>query len=309
MLNRRHLRIRVMQSLYAYYQSEQKDLNRSLRDLMQGTEKIHELYLHILLFYPALAHEERMYYEDTPESLITGLKKTAERTLAGLPLIQWLENDKAFQQAVKASKLNWQADIDSVRKAFYQLRQTDEYKEFISLKESGAAYESKFLNFILRMNFETSDLIKHLLEEKNIYWAEGIEVALQMVQRTIESRPAFKLLPLYKDEEDDVRFMKDLFEKTIRDDSYFHELIAEKTRNWDAERIALVDIILMKMALCEILHIPSVPVKVSINEYIDISKDYSTPNSKAFINGVIDKLVIELRKEGRIVKTGRGLME
>lgn len=309
MLNRRHLRIRVMQALYAYYQSENKDITRCIQDMMQGTSKIYELYLHILLFYPSLANEERVYYDDTPESLITGKKKTAERKLSDLPFIQWLETDKSFGQAVKAAKLNWQADVDAVRKAFYQLRQKDEYKDFISVKEKGPSADSKFLRFILQENFETTDLIKHLLEEKNLYWAEGIEIALQMVQKTIDSQPGFGLLPLYKDEDDDTRFMKDLFEKTIRDDSYFHQLISEKTRNWDADRIAMVDIILMKMALCEILHIPTVPVKVSINEYIDISKDYSTPNSKAFINGVIDKLVIELRKEGRIIKSGRGLVE
>jgi N utilization substance protein B len=298
-----------MQALYAYYQGENKDIARCIQEMMQGTSKIYELYLHILLFYPALANEERVYYEDTPESLITGKKKTAERKLSDLPFIQWLESDKSFAQAVKAAKLNWQADVDAIRKAFYQLRQKDEYKDFITLKEKGGSSDSKLLRFILKENFETTDLIKHLLEEKNLYWAEGIEMALQMVQKTIDSQPGFGLMPLYKDEEDDTRFMKDLFEKTIRDDSYFHQLISEKTRNWDADRIALVDIILMKMALCEILHLPTVPVKVSINEYIDISKDYSTPNSKAFINGVIDKLVIELRNEGRIVKTGRGLVE
>ena len=103
--------------------------------------------------------------------------------------------------------------------------------------------------------------------------------------------------------------MKELVHNTIRDDAYFDELITGKTENWDTDRIALIDIILMKMALCEIINIASIPVKVSINEYIDISKDYSTPNSKGFINGVIDKIVIGLRSEGKIVKTGRGLME
>jgi N utilization substance protein B len=150
-----------------------------------------------------------------------------------------------------------------------------------------------------------------MLEEKTIYWAESLELAEAMIIKTIESGKgsSFRILPLYKDEEDDVKFMRDLVSKTIRDDAYYQELIADKTKNWDADRIALVDIILMKMALCEILNITSIPIKVSINEYIDISKDYSTPNSKAFINGVIDKLVGELREQGKITKTGRGLLE
>ena len=150
-----------------------------------------------------------------------------------------------------------------------------------------------------------------VLEEKNIYWAEGLTIVHDFIFKTIEAGQSntFALLPLYRDEEDDIEFMKLLVNKTIRDDVYFNELISSKTENWDADRIALVDIILMKMALCEILNISAIPIKVSINEYIDISKDYSTPNSKGFINGVIDKLVIQLKEEGKITKTGKGLME
>jgi N utilization substance protein B len=133
-----------------------------------------------------------------------------------------------------------------------------------------------------------------------------------MISKTLDggkNSGEFKLLPLYKDEEDDIKFMRELVKQTIKEDAYFTQIIGEKTQNWDAERIAMVDIILMKMALCEILHQSSIPIKVSINEYIDISKDYSTPNSKSFINGVIDKLVIELKEQGKIVKSGRGLLE
>jgi N utilization substance protein B len=164
----------------------------------------------------------------------------------------------------------------------------------------------------MRELFKETDFLPHVLEEKNLYWAESLALIESMVVKTFENQRkenGFQLLPLFKDAEDDVHFMQELVQKTIRDDAYFQQLIAEKTKNWDAERIAVVDIILMKMALCEILNISNIPVKVSINEYIDISKDYSTPNSKSFINGVIDKLVAELKKDGKIHKTGRGLVE
>ena len=152
----------------------------------------------------------------------------------------------------------------------------------------------------------------HTVEEKNIYWAEGFEIICNMVVKTIDSGSSngkFHLSDLYRDEEEDVQFMKEVLQKTIANDEYFTKMIAERTESWDTERIALVDILLMKMALCEILFLNNIPVKVSINEYIDISKDYSTPNSKGFINGVIDNIVISLKKDGKIVKTGRGLME
>ena len=160
--------------------------------------------------------------------------------------------------------------------------------------------------------FTRQEFVVSLLEERTIYWAESLDLMEVMISKTLDggkNSGEFKLLPLYKDEEDDIKFMRELVKQTIKDDAYFTQIIGEKTQNWDAERIAMVDIILMKMALCEILHQSSIPIKVSINEYIDISKDYSTPNSKSFINGVIDKLVIELKEQGKIVKSGRGLLE
>jgi len=312
MLSRRHLRIRVMQALYAFYQSEVKDIRRTEQELLNGTDKIYELYLTQLQFLLELAHQEQMYYTDTPASMVTGKRKTAAFTLKGLAFIQWLESDKSFTEHIKKRKISWQLDIDAVKKSFHHLRNQEFYQNFILNENHTPQEEVDVLKWLMKEFFRTTEFIPHVLEEKNIYWAESIELVESMVVKTAETGKGdqnFSLLPLYKDAEDDVQFMQDLVQKTIRDDSYFHQLIADKTKNWDAERIALVDIILMKMALCEIINHSSIPVKVSINEYIDISKDYSTPNSKSFINGVIDKLVIELKKEGKIQKVGRGLKE
>jgi len=312
MLSRRHLRIRVMQALYAYYQSDPKDVRRTEQELLNGTEKIYDLYLILLVFLTEISHQEDVYYADSPASLLTGLKKSAAFQIKDLTFLQWLENNNTFREQVKKRKISWQQDLDTVKKAFHHLKQKEEYIAFISKSSHSLLEQTAFLKWLLNEFFTSTDFIPHLLEEKNIYWAESFELASSLVYRTIEplkTGSGYELLPLYKDADDDIRFMQDLVIKTIRDDSYFQELIAQKTKNWDAERIALVDIILMKMALCEILNLSNIPVKVSINEYIDISKDYSTPNSKAFINGVIDKLVIELKHQGKIHKTGRGLVE
>ncbi len=312
MLSRRHLRIRVMQALYAFYQSEPKDIRRTEQELLNGTDKIYELYLTQLQFLLELAHQELMYYQDLPASMLTGKRKTAAYTLKSLAFIQWLEKDKSFLDQIKKRKISWQADNDSIKKAFHHLKNQEVYKTFTQNAEHSKEEEMSALKWLMKEFFSKTEFIPHVLEEKNIYWAESIELVEGMVVKTGENGKNtndFQLLPLYKDAEDDVQFMQDLVQKTIRDDSYFHQLIADKTKNWDADRIAMVDIILMKMALCEIMNLSSIPIKVSINEYIDISKDYSTPNSKSFINGVIDKLVIELKKEGKIQKTGRGLKE
>jgi transcription antitermination protein NusB len=312
MLSRRHLRIRVMQALYSYYQSEAKDIRYTEQELLNGTRKIFELYLMILQLFLEIAHREEMYYDDLPASAVTGKRKTAERLLKDNQFISWLNNNKNFADLIKKYKINWQSENDLVNKAFFHIRQSDKYSAYASGKNTDLTKDLAFMDWMYQELFTKVDYIKHMLEERTIYWAESLDLAWMMIQRTFDSGKndgAFKSLPLYKDEEDDIRFMKELVQKTIRDDAYFQELISEKTTNWEADRIALVDIILMKMALCEIINIANIPVKVSINEYIDISKDYSTPNSKGFINGVIDKLVIELREQGKIVKSGRGLVE
>jgi N utilization substance protein B len=301
-----------MQSLYTFFQSETQDIRQTEVELLNGTQKIYELYLMMLQFFLEMAHQEEVYYDDLPVSAVTGIKKNVTRLLKDNTFIKWLLSSATFADQKKKFKVSWQNDNDLLKKAFFQLRQTDKYKSFSETLEGTMASDLEFISWMQKELLMNSDFIRHNLEEKNIYWAESLELVEGMIIRTFESTKQehqLKLLPLYKDQEDDVKFMQDLVQKTIRDDAYFQQLIADKTKNWDAERIALVDIILMKMALCEIINIANIPVKVSINEYIDISKDYSTPNSKSFINGVIDKLVIELKEQGKIVKTGRGLVE
>jgi N utilization substance protein B len=153
------------------------------------------------------------------------------------------------------------------------------------------------------------------LEERSLYWPNDLNMAVApMILKTLEiMEPAggkdFILLELYKDPEEDRQFVLDLYRKTIINDKSSEQMIGEKTRNWEVERIAMMDVLLMKMAITELLHFQSIPVKVSLNEYIEISKLYSTPKSKVFINGVLDKLVIDLKSKGLLLKTGRGLIE
>lgn len=312
MLSRRHLRVRVMQALYAYHQSEPKDIRYTEQELLNGTKKIFELYLMVMQFFLEMAHQEEVYYDDLPTSALTGERKKAEFLLKDNAFIAWLSDNKKFSDLVKQYKISWQSENDLIKKAFFHIRQTDSYTVYSSSMGSDRVKDIAFIEWIYKEIFINVDFLRHMLEEKTIYWAESLDLAETLLNRTLESGKVdgnFKVLPLYKDEEDDIHFMKELVQKTIRDDDYFQQLISDKTTNWDADRIAMVDIILMKMALCEILNIASIPIKVSINEYIDISKDYSTPNSKGFINGVIDKIVIELREQGKIQKTGRGLVE
>ena len=159
-------------------------------------------------------------------------------------------------------------------------------------------------------HLDEHDLLNHVFEEQNIHWADDTFLAFNSAIRTFETFDGnFRLMPLLKDVEDDKLFVSTLFKKTIQYNAQHEELIQAHTKNWELDRIANMDMLLMKMAIAEILHLKNVPVKVSLNEYIDISKEYSTPNSKTFVNGVLDKIILQLKNEDKIEKTGRGLQE
>ncbi|HRD40268.1 MAG TPA: transcription antitermination factor NusB, partial [Bacteroidia bacterium] len=200
--------------------------------------------------------------------------------------------------------------FDLVRKLFTEIRNSEDYKSYMAGGENTVKEDRDFLVNLILNHLGEHDLLNHLFEDKNIHWADDTFLAFNSVIRTFETfEGKFVLMPLLKDEEDDTKFVSSLFRKTIQYNSSYEELIKNHTKNWEMDRIASMDMLLMKMAIAEILHIPSVPVKVSLNEYIDISKEYSTPNSKTFVNGVLDKIIAELKRDNKIEKAGRGLQE
>ncbi len=313
MLSRRHLRIRVMQALYTWYQSEDKNIGTSVNEIFRGTERTYDLYLSLLQILPELAEEERKYYVDLQPRFIPKDEPVLS-SLATNHFVIWLSTFSDFNDALKKRKISWQKDAELVAKVFFQLRNAPEYKKYVSVATHSVEADVEFCTWVYKHIVVASEALQNVMEEQNIWWAEALDLINSMVLKTIkvahpDKKGQFELLSLFRDEEDDMEFMEKLFRQTIENDAYFETLIGEKTQNWDLERIALIDIILLKMALSEILHFPGIPVKVSINEYIDISKDYSTPKSKIFINGVIDNIVADLKTKGSIAKTGRGLLE
>ncbi|MBL0073675.1 MAG: transcription antitermination factor NusB [Bacteroidetes bacterium] len=313
MLSRRHLRIRVMQALYTWYQSEDKNIGTSVNEIFRGTERTYDLYLSLLQILPELAEEERKYYADLQPRFIPKDEPVLS-SLANNHFVIWLSTFSDFNDALKKRKISWQKDAELVTKVFFQLRNSPEYKKYVSVATHSIEQDVEFCTWVYKHVVVASEALQNVMEEQNIWWAEALDLINSMVLKTIkvahpDKKGHFELLSLFRDEEDDMEFMEKLFRQTIENDAYFETLIGEKTQNWDLERIALIDIILLKMALSEILHFPGIPVKVSINEYIDISKDYSTPKSKIFINGVIDNIVADLKTKGSIAKTGRGLLE
>jgi len=310
MLNRRHLRIKVLQELYSFFQSGSTDLAVAERTIFRNIDKIYELYIFLLLFLRELYDFEKRFTEERPQQkFYTKQAEQSPEVFSKLSFIRLLSHDKKFNTELGRLKLTWMNDHEWVQNIFTRIRKSPEYMN-ASIKSPSD--ENNFLSWVIDTMIVNQEDFKGALEEKNIQWTEEFEFVCHNLHRTIQeslNRKSLQLLRLFRDEKDDRDFVRDLFLKTILHSDEYQSMIGERTLHWEAERIALMDILLMKMALAEMCYFPTIPVKVTINEYIDISKEYSTPKSREFINGIIDKLAIELRKNGTIVKTGRGLIE
>lgn len=315
MLSRRHLRVKVMQAIYAFLQGDNHDLAKGEKELMKGINKIYELYIYILLLLPDLIDFGKARIEErkqkrlpTPEDLNPNTKFVDNLLLAKL------SNNNMLRREANVRKLTWGDQPELIKKIYNRITDSEEYAAFINNGDNSYAGGQNFVKTVFKKYVVTEEMLPFIFEEKSIFWVDDMDFINSMVVKTLgmigeDADDNTPLLPLIKDPEDDMKFMKDLFHKTIIHEKEYDQLIAPKLQNWEMERVAFMDVLLMKMAICEILNFPTIPVKVSMNEYIDISKDYSTPQSKVFINGILDKILADLKRENKIQKTGRGLME
>jgi N utilization substance protein B len=309
MLSRRQLRNKVLLALYAFFQSGKNDLAGGEKELLRSIDKVYDLYLLMLLLLTDLAGEDRNDAGELHTKFFPKAEELhAKHRLHQIRFLETLETDPPFQASLRQRRLSWQAEHDLVRKIFLEIKRSDEYLQLI---KGEAGEEREFLPLLVRKFVLPNDALNTYLDESNLYWQDDLDFVCHMVIKNITQfyeQQRLQLFPLYKDEKEDKEFVRKLFGQTILHNAEFEKSIAEKTRNWDLERIALIDTIILKMALAELTSFPGIPVKVTINEYIDISKEYSTPSSKQFVNGVIDKLAQEFLEQGKIVKTGRGLI-
>ncbi|MEE4257920.1 MAG: transcription antitermination factor NusB [Bacteroidales bacterium] len=318
MLSRRHLRIKVLQALYAYFQNGDAKLSNGEKQLIASVNKIHELFIHQLSFLIEIrdfAHnrieDSKKKFFPTEEDLDPNMKFVNNRVL------KQIEENREFRRLHDKLKINWSEEDSAVRKAFLAMRDSGFYQKYMSGSENSYEGDSELLLRIVKKILAEFELLEYHYESRSVFWAfDSYHTTNLMVIKYLKSlKPgdnSEKPLPEMIDNgegHEDRQFMIDLFRKTILHSDEYAELIDEKARNWELERIALMDIILIKMALAELLEFPSIPVKVTLNEYIDISKYYSSAKSKVFINGILDKLIVDLKEKKMIKKTGRGLLE
>lgn len=300
-----------MQALYSYFQHEKADRKTFEKELFKSVDKIHELYISILSIFENLHHVALIIIDENKNKRLPSQEDlNPNLRFVNNTLLKGISENQDLRAIVEKRKISWQNDLDLIRRMYSEIRATQLYKDYMSAKYCGVKEDREFLIAVITDYLSQNEVLNSLFEDKNIHWADDNFVAFNSVIRNFETfEGEFQLLPLLKDEKDDMDFMSTLFEKTILYRQQFEELIDKHTKNWEIERIANMDMLLMEMALAEIMYIPNVPVKASLNEYIDISKEYSTPNSKTFVNGVLDKIIAELKQENKIVKSGRGLKE
>ncbi|MDR0969038.1 MAG: transcription antitermination factor NusB [Lentimicrobiaceae bacterium] len=319
MLNRRYLRVKVLQALYAYYQSGNNQLDQGEKQLLLSINKLYELFIWQLSFLVELTRfaenrieENKQKHLPTVEDLHPNMRFVKNRVLEAL------SNNKSFQRFENTYKINWSGETEMIRKYYNQIRETVEYQKYMSTEKDDFANDKKFLIHLIEKYFADFELLQFFYEEKSMYFVDDYHLIsyllIKFFKEMDENFDALALLPtLLKTENDEINedqlFVKRLFRFTLLNDAEYASMIVSTTSNWEKDRIASVDLIILKMALTELLNFPSIPVKVTMNEYIDLSKYYSTHKSKIFVNGVLDKLIQQLRREDKIVKTGRGLIE
>ena len=315
MLNRRHLRVKALQVLYSYQQSEVKDIVPFEKALIQSVDKVSEMYIFLLSLLIEVAEnsiidagERANKHLPSEEDLNASLK------LHDNLFISALRQNAEYQAAVKKYKISWDFDPEICKSIFITLKATPEYNSYLNLTEHSIQTDKDIIKYIFKKLILKSPGIEQVFEEKFINWPVDKEVLQALVAKTFKNfshdEPnENKLAVICPNWDEDRPFIADLFKKVIAFETEYQDMIAQKTKNWDSERIALMDTLLMRMAITELIHFSSIPVKVTMNEYIEIAKEFSTPKSNSFINGILDKILADLKTSGKVRKSGRGLME
>ena len=311
MLSRRLLRIKVIKALFAHIKSGADNMMASEKTLMASVDKAYDLYFQILILPVEVArYAEQRQQLARQKKLPTYEDLNPNTKFVDNVVIRTIANSDSVNDRVAARKLGWSQYPELIRTLYAQLTQSDYYKEYMQ-RQSRSFEEDKQLVEEFFKELQNCDALADALEEISILWSDDLPFIIMMILRTLAglraSHTEIRVPPKFKSEEDP-EFVKTLFEKTLVNFNAYQDYIEKFTSNWDVERIVFMDNLILATAIAELTSFPSIPVKVTLDEWIEISKFYSTPGSSTFINGVLDKIVASLTEEGRIKKAGRGLI-
>ncbi|TXD48306.1 transcription antitermination factor NusB [Polaribacter sp. IC073] len=312
MINRRHIRVKVMQSVYAMLQSHNDDIIREEKFLKHSVLKMFDLYvLNIQLLVEVQKLAAKKMALSKKKILATAADLKPNTKFIDNKLINTIAESVSLEGYIELNNLrNWEENDEYVKIIFDELQQSDLYKKYLATEEDSSKIDKAFVLDFFREIIAPNEKLAEYYEDKMISWVDDIPFVNTWVVKTLSKQKAtglFVLGSLYKDK-DDEDFVSQLFRKTVLKQAEYEQYVEDKTPNWESDRIAEIDMILIKMSITEFMNFPSIPTRVTINEYIEISKDYSTAKSSYFINGVLDKISKEFIANEKIVKIGRGLI-
>ena len=312
MISRRMLRIKVIKTLYAHMKSDADSLMASEKMLVTSIDKTYDLYFLMLSLVAEMAHYAEQRQEAAKKKqLPTYEDLNPNRKFVDNAVIRLIAQSDSVNDYLAARKLSWAKYPELIKTLFTQLEQSDYYKKYMASQERSFREDLALVTEFYTRELEESEILENVLDEMSILWNDDLGFALIMVTRTLSNmRPSHvdvKVLPKFKSIED-LDFARELFAKAAVNFDNYQEEIEKYTRNWDVERIAFMDNLIMATAVAELVTFPSIPVKVTLDEYIEIAKFYSTHGSSTFINGILDKIVASFTEQGKINKSGRGLI-
>lgn len=311
MVSRRLLRIKVLKELFGFLNAKSTSIGSAEKNLVFSINKTYDLYHHLLLLVASVADYGRQQLElGKLKKRPTEEEKNPNTKFVDNTFIELISKHKALNEYCDKHRLSWQQTPELAKKLYTSLLDSDYYATYMAKVERSFEEDKTLIIRFYERELEDSEDLQALLEEQSIYWIDDLEFVLSQVIKTFKSfsQTTAPLMPLYKDA-DDEQFARQLLLLAATNSAEYQELIDKHTQNWDVERIAFMDIVIMITAIAEIVEFQTIPIKVSLNEYIEIAKYYSTPNSSIFINGVLDKVVADLKVKNMVVKTGRGLVD
>ena len=315
MLNRRHIRIKVMQSIFAMHQNGSDNIEKEEKFLYYSIDNILDLYLLMLSTLIEIAQKEvNLLEQSKTKHLATAADRNANTKFVDNSIFKILSTNHSLLQAIENRKINnWKMNDDYIILLLKAIKESDLYTHYMRNRTNTFEEDQEFIVSLFTEVIAANDKFYDYLEDFKLTWVDDIPMVNTQIVKQLKSLKSkddnsFYVPKLYKDNEDK-DFVSDLFRKTVLSEKDLAKEYIDKTPNWETERIAEIDTIILKMAICEFLKFPSIPVKVTINEYLEIAKEYSTPKSSIFINGILDNLVKEFQTNNRLNKTGRGLMQ
>lgn len=314
MLNRRHIRVKVLQTIYAMHQSGSDDLEKTEKFLIASMENLQDLYLLMISTLIEIRNKEQEYLDiSSKKHLVTPEERDPNRKFVDNLVLNFLSENNSISIALEKRKINnWKQNDDYILLLLESAKNSVVYKTYMANRINTFEEDKRFVMDLFSEVIAPNEKLYDYLEDYRLTWVDDIPlvnttILKQLKTIDISKEKSFIVPPLFKDEED-ADYAKQLYRKTVLKEYELAKEYIDRTPNWDPDRISEVDTIMLKMAICEFLHFPSIPIKVTINEYLEIAKEYATPKSSLFINGILDNLVKEFQRTNKLTKSGRGLL-